>query len=87
MVQKWQNMCPNGGGRKIKSSILKQRVKHCNFKNALPESYTTMHKLYFASNILVFHPVNGAKGAKYVPKRGQKYKIVNFKADDAFEVL
>ena len=47
----------------------------------------TMQKLYFASHILVLGPLNGAKRAKIMAKRGAKNKIDNFEASDAFEVL
>ena len=37
--------------------------------------------------VLVLGPLKGEKRAKHMSKRGQKYKIVNFEAEDAFEVL
>ena len=39
------------------------------------------------SHILVLGPLNGEKGQKIWLNGGQKYKIVNFEADNAFEVL
>ena len=47
----------------------------------------TIQKLYYASDILVLGTLNGEKGQKLWLNGGQKYKIVNFEADDAFEVL
>ncbi len=47
----------------------------------------TIQKLYFASYILVLGSLNGVKRAIKLPDGGQKYKIVNFKGNDAFEVL
>ena len=47
----------------------------------------TMQKLYFSSRILVLGLRNDEQGAKIWLNWGQKYKIVNFEANDAFEVL
>ena len=47
----------------------------------------TIQKLYFASHIVVLGPLNGAKRANIWSNGGTKYKIDNFEANDAFEVL
>ena len=47
----------------------------------------TIQTSFFVSYILVLDALNGAKRAKNIAKRGQKYKIVNFEASLAFEVL
>ena len=46
-----------------------------------------MQKLYFSRHILVVDPVNGVKRAQIMTQREQKYKIVNFEANDVFELL
>ena len=47
----------------------------------------TMQKLYFSSHSLVLDPPNGEKRIINVAEWGQKYKIVNFESNVAYEVL
>ncbi len=46
-----------------------------------------MQKMYFASYILLLDLINDAKRAQFGQNRGQKYKIGNFEASNAFGVF
>ena len=60
-----------------------------NFMNGLLNGWVNETKqiLYFERHILTLAPLIGAKMAKNMANGWKKYKIINFDANDAFEVL